>query len=1372
MKIRSSIGWITTIFAVLFSLPASYGQTDSLVLSSGTTTANGTISLNLTLTSPAGNEPAAAQWTLTFPASNVVSISATAGTSATNAGKTLYCSSGSGTYSCLASGMNANIISNGTLAVVNVTIASGVTSTSIALSNTMASSGSGSAITLSPTGGVVTGGGPTALVPTSLACLPTSLATSGTANCLLTLSGPAPVGGIAVAISSNNPLLTIPPSVTVSATATTATFTVTAGTIPGNQNAIVTATLNNTTQTSSLSLVPVLVSSIGCNPTSLGPNASSTCTVTLTAAAPTGGAVVTLTNTNTVLTVPGSVTVPAGLTSMTFNATTAGIGSDQSAIVTAAYNASSANTTVSLVAPVLVSSLTCNPTSLGSNATSVCTVTLTKVAPAGGALVTLTNTNPVLTVPTSVTVATGLTSVTFNATSGTVTAGQVVPITASLNGSSTIGSLGLQPTADTTPPSVSITAPTANGTVSNTITVTATASDNVAVADVQFQLNGVNVGADLTTAPYSISWDTATSSNGIHSLTAIARDTSHNAATSPVVQVMVSNTVTQAPTAGLIGYWNFDEGSGTIAHDTSTSGLNGVLSGASWTTGKINSGLSFSGTSGVVTPNITLGNTFSVSAWVNPAAVQGTYARIAETQYSPGFYLGTNEYGIRYKFIVNGAAGSTDTCFANYGCVEGGTLTSGWHLVTATFDGTTARLYVDSVQVASDTFTAPPNANFPLYIGRYYGASAYGWNGAIDEVRLYNRALTSADVSAIYTYTGGATPDTTPPTVSITSPIANTTVSNTITVTATASDNVAVADVQFQLDGVNVGADLTTPPYSISWNTVTASNGSHNLTAIATDTSHNAPTSVVVPVMVSNTVAQPPTAGLIGYWNFNEGSGTIAHDTSGSGYNGVVNGALWTAGKINSGLSFNGTSAVVTPNIALGNTFSVSAWVNPAAVQGTYARIAETQYSPGFYLGTNEYGIRYKLIVNGAAGSTGTCLVNYGCVEGGTVSSGWHLVTATFDGTTARLYVDSVLVASDTFTAPPNTNLPLYIGRYYGASAYGWNGIIDEVCLYNRALTSAEVTAIFVNTGAAPDTTPPSVSITSPIANTTVSNTVTVTATASDNVAVGDVQFQLDGVNLGADLTTAPYSISWNTATASNGSHNLTAIARDTSHNAATSAAVPVTVSNTVTQPPTAGLIGYWNFAKGSGTIAHDTSGSGYNGAISGASWIAGNINFGLSFSGTSGVVTPNITLGNTFSVSAWVNPAAVQGTYARIAETQYSPGFYLGTNEYGIRYKFIVNGAAGSTGTCMANYGCVEGGTVTSGWHLVTATFDGATARLYVDSVLAASDTFTAPPNTNLPLYIGRYYGASAYGWNGAIDEVRLYNRALSAAEVSALFN
>src|SRR5439155_12397593 len=90
--------------------------------------------------------------------------------------------------------------------------------------------------------------------------------------------------------------------------------------------------------------------------------------------------------------------------------------------------------------------------------------------------------------------------------------------------------------------------------------------------------------------------------------------------------------------------------------------------------------------------------------------------------------------------------------------------------------------------------------------------------------------------------------------------------------------------------------------------------------------------------------------------------------------------------------------------------------------------------------------------------------------------------------------------------------------------------------------TSGDVT---FTTLAAADVTPPTVAITAPAANASVSATTAVTANASDNVGVVGVQFKLDGANLGAEDLTSPYSVSWDTTTASNGSHTLTAVARD-----------------------------------------------------------------------------------------------------------------------------------------------------------------------------------------------------------------------------------
>ncbi len=95
-----------------------------------------------------------------------------------------------------------------------------------------------------------------------------------------------------------------------------------------------------------------------------------------------------------------------------------------------------------------------------------------------------------------------------------------------------------------------------------------------------------------------------------------------------------------------------------------------------------------------------------------------------------------------------------------------------------------------------------------------------------------------------------------------------------------------------------------------------------------------------------------------------------------------------------------------------------------------------------------------------------------------------------------------------------------------------------------------------------PDTTPPSVSVTAPTDGTSVSGTINVTANASDDVAVKNVQFQLDGANLGSLDTTSPYITVWNTTLIANGPHTLSAIATDTSNNTASATAVNVTVAN------------------------------------------------------------------------------------------------------------------------------------------------------------------------------------------------------------------
>ena len=130
------------------------------------------------------------------------------------------------------------------------------------------------------------------------------------------------------------------------------------------------------------------------------------------------------------------------------------------------------------------------------------------------------------------------------------------------------------------------------------------------------------------------------------------------------------------------------------------------------------------------------------------------------------------------------------------------------------------------------------------------------------------------------------------------------------------------------------------------------------------------------------------------------------------------------------------------------------------------------------------------------------------------------------------------------------------------------------------------------------DTTAPTVALTAPTAGSTVSNTIPVSATAGDDTGVVGVQFKLDGSNLAIEDSSAPYSVSWDTRLIANGSHNLTAVARDAAGNTTTSSAVAVTVSNSGSSP---NLVAGFGFDEGSGSIASDSSGSGNNGTITGA---------------------------------------------------------------------------------------------------------------------------------------------------------------------------
>ena len=333
------------------------------------------------------------------------------------------------------------------------------------------------------------------------------------------------------------------------------------------------------------------------------------------------------------------------------------------------------------------------------------------------------------------------------------------------------------------------------------------------------------------------------------------------------------------------------------------------------------------------------------------------------------------------------------------------------------------------------------------------------------------------------------------------------------------------------------------------------------------------------------TPAALDSPNLLAGYGFGEGGGTTTADASPNGFSGTLVGSPgWVAGKNGTGLSFNGSSTYVDLGNPVGLQFSgsmtLSAWVFETANVGDDGQIvAKSDGSSGWQLKSSpDTGVRTFAVAVSDAG--GNPVQRYSRTV--RALNTWYHVAGVFDATarTLDIYVNGVQdngVLSGTIPAairggPVNVN----IGRRTGD--FHIQGIVDDVRIYARALAPGEIAAdlsspVGSGTGT-PDTTPPNVSVTAPASGATVSGSVAVTASATDNVAVAGVQFLLDGANLGAEDTTAPYSVTWNTTTASPGTHVLSARARDPAGNTQTSSTVSVTVNNTVdTQPPTGTIV-------------------------------------------------------------------------------------------------------------------------------------------------------------------------------------------------------
>ena len=408
--------------------------------------------------------------------------------------------------------------------------------------------------------------------------------------------------------------------------------------------------------------------------------------------------------------------------------------------------------------------------------------------------------------------------------------------------------------------------------------------------------------------------------------------------------------------------------------------------------------------------------------------------------------------------------------------------------------------------------------------------------------------------------------DSTPPTVSITAPNSGASVSGVVTVTATASDNVGVAGVQFLLDGVALGAEQSGPPFSLPWNTTTASNGAHTVSARARDAAGNVSTSVAVPVTVTNAAA---TIRFV--------QGAYAVPQSPQTTVTVAFPAAQSAGNLNVVVvGWNDASATVSSVIdSAANPYAVAVGPTVRAGQASQA----IYFAKNIRSGANTVTVRFST----AAVYPDIRILEYGGLDainplhGAVAATGSSVTASTGSLTTSAANV--LLVAANlvaTGTAGPGTG---FTSRMITVP----DGDIVEDRIVTAAGTYSATAPLtgsgfwimqlvaFSATPPPPDNSPPSVAITAPASGSTVSGTTTISAAASDDVGIAGVAFFVDGQPVGAEVTSTPYAVAWDTTTVSGGGHTLTAIARDPAGNSTTSAPVPVTVA-----AATPALVGQW----------------------------------------------------------------------------------------------------------------------------------------------------------------------------------------------------
>jgi chitodextrinase len=651
-------------------------------------------------------------------------------------------------------------------------------------------------------------------------------------------------------------------------------------------------------------------------------------------------------------------------------------------------------------------------------------------------------------------------------------------------------------------------------------------------------------------------------------------------AAAALVVLLLGPASTGAAPTGLVGAYSFDAGSGSVLADLSGNGNNGSISGATWTSAGRNGGaLTFDGTNDVVTvpdsASLDLSG-MTLEAWVRPTAT-GAWRTIA-TKEEPanqvyGLFSSTDTgrpagiYSIgskRSQDIVRGPSALA--------------LSSWTHLAT-TYDGSNARLYVNGSQVATMPLAGQVRQSTqPLRIG---GNTVWGewFRGQIDDLRIYNRALSASELQSDMNSPVGSTmppTDTQAPSMPAGLAVSGQTQTSLTLSWNGSTDNVGVTAYGAYRDGANVG---TTNAATRSYSFAGLSCGTTYVFGVdAADAAGNRSARSLANASTSPCPAPPSSTTAVAAYSFDAGSGTALTDVSGKGNNGTISGATWTsAGKSGGALTFDGVNDLATiadsSSLDLANGMTLEAWVRPTAT-GSWRTVVTKEMT-----GNLVYGLFSDSDTTQAAGivSVGPLQDIVRATSAPAMSAWTHLAT-TYDGASQRIYVNGALVASRPLTgAMANSSGALQIG---GNTVWAewFQGQIDDVRVYNRALSASELQTD-MNTPVAPPPLGPPADAQAPSAPTglTVSGQTETSinlswSASTDNVGVTGYGAYRNGVAVGStSAATRSYSF---TGLACGTSYTLALDAYDAAGNRSAKTSLTASTAPCPSPPPSSGTVG------------------------------------------------------------------------------------------------------------------------------------------------------------------------------------------------------